>query len=174
MSTTMQTLSVRISSEDFEWLSALEIAGTSTPSDKLRALIAQMRKQHQGTMDHATCVAWLRELLSPFVVALREVENRHRMHSDAINAVIEWLPQIMATLLSERRFGKDAPGRAADIESALVQRCFQLFSTLMRLGVTPVAECYDSQAIEKHLPKIIELANLISTDRSSRKEKQNG
>jgi len=171
MSTQMQTLSVRIPSEDLEWLAALEIAGASTPSDKLRALIAQMRKQHQGTMDHATCVAWLRDLLGPFVVALREVENRNRMHSDAINAVIEWLPQIMATLLSERRFGKDAEARAKDIEAALVQRCFQLCATLMRLGVTPAAECYDPEVIERHLPKTIELANIISADRKSRKEK---
>jgi hypothetical protein len=171
MSTQMQTLSVRIPSEDLEWLAALEISGATTPSDKLRALIAQMRRQHQGTMDHATCVAWLRDLLGPFVVALREVENRHRMHSDAINAVIEWLPQIMATMLSERRFGKDAPAQAKDIEAALVQRCFQLSTTLLRLGVTPAAECYDPEVIERHLPRIIELANLISADRKLRKEK---
>jgi hypothetical protein len=171
MTTTMQTLSVRIPSEDLEWLSALEVSGASTPSDKLRALIAQMRKQHQGTMDHMTCVAWLRDLLGPFVVALREVENRHRMHSDAINAVIEWLPQIMATMLSERRFGKDAAAHVTDVEAALAQRCFQLFSTLMRLGITPAAECYDPHAIEKHLPRILELANLISADRKLRKEK---
>lgn len=170
MTTQMQTVSVRIPSEDLIWLSALEISGTTTPSDKLRALIAQMRKQHQGTMDHLTCVAWLRDLVSPFVVALREVENRHRIHSDAINAVIEWAPQVMATLLSERRFGKDAPGQARDIEAALVQRCFQLSTTLLRLGVTPTAECYDPGVIERHLPKIIELANLISADRKLRKE----
>lgn len=171
MSTTMQTLSVRIPSEDLEWLSAIEMSGATTPSDKLRALIAQMRRQHQGTMDHATCVAWLRDLLGPSVVAMREVENRHRLHSDAVNAVVEWLPQIMATLLSERRFGKDAAGQAGDIEAALVQRCFQLFSSLLRMGVTPDAECYDPKAIEKHLPKIIELAGLISADRKLRKEK---
>ena len=171
MTTQMQTLSVRIPSEDLEWLAALEVAGAGTPSDKLRALIAQMRKQHQGTMDQTACVAWLRELLSPFVLALREIENRHRMHSDAINAVIEWLPQIMATMLSERRFGKDAPARVTDIEATLVQRCFQLSATLLRLGVTPAAECYDPDVIERQLPKIIELASLISADRKLRKEK---
>jgi hypothetical protein len=166
----MQTLSVRISSEDLQWLSSLQIAGAATPSDKLRALIAQMRKQDEGTMDYTACVAWLRELLGPFVLSLREVENRHRLHSDAINTVIEWVPQIMATLLAERRFGKDAAGHAKDVEAALVQRCFQLFATLMRLGVTPTAECYDPHVIERHLPKVIELANLISADRKLRKE----
>ena len=154
MSTKMQTLSVRISSEDFEWLSALEISGASTPSDKLRALIApgaQAAPGHDGSRD-LRCLA--ARSPGPVRGAVREVENRHRMHSDAINAVIEWVPQIMATLLSERRFGKDRAAQATDIEAALVQRCFQLFSTLMRLGVTPAAECYDPQAIEKHLPKI--------------------
>jgi len=171
MSTTMQTLSVRIPSEDLEWLAAIEISGASTPSDKLRALIAQMRRQHQGTMDYSACVAWLRDMLGPFVLALREAENRHRLHSEAVNAVVEWVPQIMATMLSERRFGKDAPGQAKDLEAALVQRSFQLFSALMRMGVTPDSECYDPNVIEKHLPRVIELANLISADRKLRKEK---
>src|SRR5687768_12387951 len=85
MSSQMQTMSVRVPSEDVEWLSSLEIAGAVTPSDKLRGLIAQMRRQHQGTMDYAACVAWLRDLLGPFVTALREVEHRHKLHSDAVN-----------------------------------------------------------------------------------------
>jgi len=170
MITQMQTLSVRIPVEDLEWLSGLEIAGAATPSDKLRALIAQMRRQHQGTMDYTACVAWLREMLSPFVLAIREAENRHRMHSDAINAVIEWVPQVMATLLAERRIGKDAPAHLVAIEEALLQRCFQLFATLLRLGVTPRADCFDPGAVERHLPKVLELATLISADRRNRKE----
>ena len=167
----MQTLSVRVASEDIEFLSSLEVPGAVTPSDKLRGLIAQMRKQHQGTMDYAACVAWLRELLAPFVVAIRDVENRQRMHSAAVTAVIEWVPQIAATLLAERRFSKDVPGQAIALEDALIQRCFQLTTALLRLGVTPQAECYDPAAIEQHLGRVIELADLISADRKQRKGK---
>ena len=169
MSSQMQTLSVRVPSEDIQWLSSFEIAGAVTPSDKLRGLLSQARRQQQDTMDYTACVAWLRDLLSPFVVAIREVEHRYRLHSDAVNAVIEWIPQIAATLLSEKRFGEDAPKQAAALEDILVQRCFQLTTTLLRLGVTPRAECYDPSAIERHLGRVIELAELISTDRKQRK-----
>jgi hypothetical protein len=171
MSAQMQTMSVRVPSEDVEWLSSLEVPGAVTPSDKLRGLIAQMRRQHQGTMDYAACVAWLRDLLGPFVVALRDVENRHRLHSDAVNAIVEWMPQIAATMLAERRFGKDAPAQATALEDVLLQRCFQLFNTLLRLGVTPRAECYDPAAIERHLGRVLELAEMISNDRKQRKGK---
>ena len=40
----MQTLSARIPTEDMEWLAGLDIQGAVSPSDKLRALIAQMRR----------------------------------------------------------------------------------------------------------------------------------
>ena len=165
----MQTLSVRVPSEDIEWLAAVQSPGAVTPSDKLRALIAQMRKQHQGTMDYAACVAWLRELLAPFVVAIREAEHRQNLHSGVIDAVVEWVPQIFALLLAERRFADNAAKNLAALEDNLVQRCFQLTTTLLRLGITPRAECYDPSAIERHLGRVVELADLISADRKQRK-----
>src|ERR1044071_3685537 len=143
MSTHMQTMSVRVPSEDVEWLSSLEIPGAVTPSDKLRSLISQMRRQHQGTMDYTACVAWLRDLLGPLVLAIREAEHRQGTHSEAINAVIEWVPQIVATLLAERKFGKDSAAQLVNLENAVVQRAFQLATALLRLGVTAQAECYD-------------------------------
>lgn len=169
MSSQMQTLSVRVPAEDIEWLASLEVQGAVTPSDKLRALIAQMRRQHQGTMDYAACVAWLRDLMTPFVVALREVEHRQKIHSDALDAVIEWVPQIAATLLAGQRFGADDVAAVMALEEALIQRCFQLTTTLLRLGITPRAECYDPSAIERRLARVIELTDLISADRKQRK-----
>jgi hypothetical protein len=167
MSSQMQTLSVRVPAEDIEWLASLDIAGAMTPSDKLRALIAQMQRQHQGTMDYAACVAWLRDLLGPVVVAVREVEHRYRMHSEALNAVVEWVPQIAATLLAARCPGKDGARQLAELEDALVQRCFQLATALLRLGITPEADCYDPGAIERHLGKVIALAEIISANREA-------
>ena len=169
MSGQMQTLSVRVPSEDIEWLASLQSAGAVTPSDKLRALIAQMRKQHQGTMDYAACVAWLRELLAPFVVAIREAEHRQKLHSGVIDAVVEWVPQIAASLLAERRFSDGSSNNLVALEDNLIQRCFHLTTTLLRLGITPRAECYDPSALERHLGRVIELADLISADRKQRK-----
>jgi len=43
---------------------------------------------------------------------------------------------------------------------------------LLRLGVTPSAECYTPDAIERHLPRIIELVQLITANRETLKETQ--
>src|SRR5690349_1585853 len=74
----MQTLSARIPSEDIEWLASLDIQGAVSPSDKLRGLIAQMRRQHEGKLDYARSLSWLRDLVSPFVTGIRAVEHHNR------------------------------------------------------------------------------------------------
>lgn len=168
----MQTLSARVPSEDLQWLSALEIGGAVTPSDKLRALIAQMRKQHEGALDYTACTAWLRDLLGPFIARIRGMEHRERMHSAAIGVVAEWAPQIMATLLSEHQFEKDAAESARALEESVVRQCFQLLAALLRLGVTPDADCYRADVIETQLPRVLELVHVISTNRESTKEKR--
>ena len=172
MAVQMQTVSARLPSDDLEWLSALDLPGAVTPSDKLRALIAQMRKQHEGALDYSACLSWLRDLLSPFVIELRGIEHRERTHSEAVSAVIAWAPQVMATMLSARDFGDEGIGRSREVEDALVQCCFRLLIALLRLGVTPAAECYTPDVIEKHLPRIIELVELITANRETLKETQ--
>ena len=172
MAIQMQTVSARLPSDDLEWLSALDLPGAVTPSDKLRALIAQMRKQHEGALDYSACLSWLRDLLSPFVIELRGIEHRERTHSEAVSAVIAWAPQVMATMLSARDFGDEGIGRSREVEDALVQCCFRLLIALLRLGVTSAAECYTPDVIEKHLPRIIELVELITANRETLKEKQ--
>jgi len=110
--------------------------------------------------------------LSPFVIALRGIEHRERTHSEAVSAIIAWAPQVMATMLSARDFGDDGVARAREVEDALVQSCFRLLMALLRLGVTPSAECYTPDAIERHLPRIIELVQLITANRETLKETQ--
>ena len=161
----MVTLSARIPAEDMEWLTGLEIQGAVSPSDKLRALISQMRRQQEGTLDYERSLSWLRDLVSPFVTAIRALENHNRMHSDVLTLTAEWLPQIMATFLSERSLGKDAKKRAIDVEDIVVQRCLQLLTSLMRLAVTRDNGCYSSAALDRNLPKILEVADIVAKAR---------
>ena len=166
----MQTLSARIPTEDMEWLAGLEIQGAVSPSDKLRALIAQMRRQQEGTLDYERSLGWLRDLVAPFVTAIRAVEHHNRMHSEVLTLAAEWLPQVMATLLSERALAKDAKKRAVDVEEIVVQRCLQLLVSIMRLAVTRDAGCYNPAVVDKHLPKVLEIAHIVSQARKSREE----
>ena len=167
MSTQMQTLSARVPADDVAWLSSLEVAGAATPSDKLRTLITQMRRQHEGVLDHASSLTWLRDLLSPSVAAMKALEHREQTHSAAVSAVMEWLPQIVATALSARGIRSDDAASAAALERALIQQCFQLLTALLRLGIMPRAECYTEDVIEKQLPRVLELLQLITTTRAN-------
>jgi hypothetical protein len=164
----MQTLSARIPLEDIEWLAGLDLQGAVSPSDKLRALIAQMRRQFEGTLDYERSLSWLRDLVAPFVTAIRAVEHSNRMHSEVLTLTAEWLPQIMAILLSERALGKDAKKRAIDVEEMVVQRCFQLLASIMRLAVTREAACYSPAVIEKHVGGVLEIAEIVNRTRKMR------
>jgi hypothetical protein len=166
----MQTLSARIPTEDMEWLASLDLQGAVSPSDKLRALIAQMRRQHEGTLDYERSLGWLRDLVAPFVTAIRAFEHHNRMHSEVLTLAAEWLPQVMATLLSERTLARDARAQAIDVEDIVVQRCFQLLASIMRLAVTREAACYSPDVIDKHLPGVLELAGIVTQTRKMREE----
>lgn len=163
----MQTLSARIPSEDLEWLSGLDIPGAVSPSDKLRSLITQMRRQQEGALDYERSLSWVRDLVAPFVTAIRAMEHQTRMHSEAVTLTTEWVPRIMATLLSERGLAKDARAQAIDIEDILVQRCFQLLTSLMRLAVTRDVGCYDPAVIDKYLPSVLDIAGVVQSRKAS-------
>ena len=168
----MQTLSARIPSEDIEWLASLEIQGAVSPSDKLRALIAQMRRQYEGTLDYERSLSWLRDLVAPFVIGIRTLEHNNRMHSEVLTLATESLPQIMATLLSERSLAKDARKRAIEVEEIVVQRCFQLLASIMRLAVTREAACYNPGVIDKHVSSVLEIAAIVTQVRKMREDKR--
>src|SRR5262249_10185916 len=80
----MQTLSARIPTEDLEWLVSLDLQGAVSPSDKVRALIGQLRRQHEGTLDYQSSLGWLRDLVAPFVSAIRTLEHHNQMHSEVL------------------------------------------------------------------------------------------
>jgi hypothetical protein len=168
----MQTLSARIPSEDMEWLVALDLQGAVSPSDKLRALIAQVRRQYEGTLDYQRSLTWLRDLVAPFVSAIRALEHRERMHSEVLTLAAEALPQIMATLLSERGLGSDARQRAIEVEDIVVQRCFQLLASLLRLAVTRDAACYNPRVIDMHVQNVLEIAEIVTRTRKAREDKR--
>jgi hypothetical protein len=167
----MQTLSARIPSEDLEWLVGLDLQGAVSPSDKLRTLIGQLRRQHEGSLDYQRSLSWLRDQVAPFVSAIRGFEHDNRMHSEVLTLVAEAVPQIMATLLSERALGSDPKTRAVAVEEIVVQRCFQLLTSMLRLAVTRDAACYNPKVIDAHVPPVLEIVEIIAQTRRMREEK---
>lgn len=161
----MQTVSARIPGEDLEWLATLDVQGATTPSDKLRSLVSQLRRQHEGALDFGASHQWMRDLVAPFVTAVGAFEHRHSKHSEVVRLVADWVPQTMALLVAENSFGREPQRKALEIEEKLTTRLFQLVTTLLRLGVTPTADCYDPRVLEKHLPQLLDLAGVIAASR---------
>jgi hypothetical protein len=167
----MQTLSARIPTEDLEWLVGLDLQGAVSPSDKVRSLIGQLRRQHEGTLDYQRSLSWLRDLVAPFVSAIGALEHHNKMHSEVLALVAEALPQIMATLVSERGITNDATKRAIEVEQIVVQRCFQLLTAILRLAVTRDAPCYNPKVLDQYVPEVLEIAGIIAQTRKMREEK---
>lgn len=168
----MQTISVRISDEDFHWLLSLPEPHAKTPSEKLRALVAKAREQDGGLTDYKRCASWMKGLSQPFADAVADVEHRHSVHSDLISAVAETVPNIMATLITERLEGAHAKQKAVEAEAMLARQCFRLFAALLRGAITSTPATYDKQVLDAYLPDILEIAEIITTRKE--KETRNG
>lgn len=169
----MQTVSARIPTEDLQWLATLQVQGASTPSDKLRALVAQLRRQHEGSLEYGASLQWMQDLVAPFATALGAFEHRQGKHSEVVRLISDWVPQLMALLVSENTLGREPLRRAQEIEEKLAARSIQLLLGILRLGITPGVDCYDPQVLEKFLPQVIELSAIIDSTRklSGSKEK---
>ncbi|MCL2178075.1 MAG: hypothetical protein FWC28_08415 [Proteobacteria bacterium] len=166
----METVGVRFPLLDIAWLASLQLKDALTPSDKIRSIVTTARRQHEGYGDYEASLSWLSELLAPVVASIRAREFRAEgpgLHSELLTFFIEWLPQTLALVLARSR-GTQEGGEGENLESLvqleaqLAQRCFQLCESLLRLGVGTNAPCYNPKIIHSYLPRIIELAQLIS------------
>jgi hypothetical protein len=157
----MQTLSIRIPDEDFQWLVSLPESGARTPSEKLRALLQRMRQQEQGLSDPERSAAWMRRLVQPFADDLATLERESQTHSDLLAAVVEHVPAIMALLATGRPAQEEGAGAAS--EALVAQRCFRFFAALLKGAITTHPASYAPGVYERHLPDIIELAEIISS-----------
>jgi hypothetical protein len=163
----MQTVSARIPIDDLQWLATLEVQGANTPSDKLRALVTQLRRQHEGALEYSASLQWMRDLVSPFVTAVGAFEHAQGKHSELVRLISDWVPQLMAILVAQSSLGKEPLRKAQEIEEKLAVRSFQLIMAVLRLGITPSADCYDPQVLQRHLPQIIELSGVIDSSRKA-------
>ncbi|MDR2507856.1 MAG: hypothetical protein LBD67_07680 [Candidatus Accumulibacter sp.] len=177
----METVGVRFPLSDIEWLASLSMKDALTPSDKIRAIVAEARRRNEGLGDYEAALSWLRDLLAPAISAIKGREFRSEnpgMHSELVALAAEWLPQTLALLLAqgapergqgegqEKQERQDNAEMLMAFEVQLARRAFQFCESLLRLGVGRSAPCYDSEIIRSGLPRIIELAEVVSFSRN--------
>jgi len=158
MSISMEPLSARIPSDLYLWLAQLQVEGATTNSDKLRVLLGQLKRQHDGAFDFVTSLAWCRDLVARLRDALARLELGEARHSEVLQQALDHSCHTMALLISAQ---PGTPEQAAQLEDALVRRSFALTESLLRQATTPAATAFDPQVVHRHLPTTLQLANAI-------------
>ncbi|MGD2119730.1 MAG: hypothetical protein PVG66_15335 [Chromatiales bacterium] len=168
------TISARIPQEDATFISQLEISDAKTPSDKLRAIIAEARLHYENRKDLRGSITMMQELIAPASTAVREFEIEQDMHSELISRFLEWLPDAMAFTLTAATANEDRSmqQQLASLENGIADRVFRLVESILQMGVTQRCSCYDKQAIHRRVEPILDLAHVISMMRQPVEEKK--
>lgn len=164
MSSKTVPISARISHEDAEYLSSLKINGATTPSDKLRAIISENRQRHTKITDYQGCFQLIVKFMEPAIEAIRKAEIDQTAHSEIITRSFEWLPDVIAFLVSS--LAKAASEGITnedlkDLEKGFSDRIFRVMESILQMGTTQWFHCYDPQTMEKRAKLFLDLAGLI-------------
>ena len=174
MPSKMVNISARISHEDAEFISGLDIDGTKTPSDKLRAIIADARKRSRRFQDYSGCYQMIQEIMMPVVEAVRKAELENRIHSELISRIIEWLPDVLAYIVSTAPSSEKPKSTEPlnNLEQGVADRVFIMIESVLQLGITQRCPCYDESAIARRISPVLDLSNVISNIHNKR-EREN-
>ena len=155
-------VSVRVSDEDAAFLAQGEPSGT-TPSERLRQLIAQARAQQEQGGTYEGALLQVRALLEPVSQALRTREMASLQRSEMIADTLYWLPDVVAYLISgPKALGEcEAPASLIGFEAGVAQRVFRFMDAMLRLAVTSKVPCYDPNVVAAHMGGTLELARLV-------------
>lgn len=156
----MEPVSARLPSDIYLWLAGLEIDGAPTNSDKIRVLLSQLKRQHDGALDLATAHNWVRELIGRVRDGLVIAEQEAGRHSDVLTAIFDHLTALLAVTISSRI---TSASDAAQLEDTLVRRSFSMTESLLRQAATADASAFDPAVVRRYLSATLELASLLNT-----------
>lgn len=160
----MEPLSARIPSDLYLWLAQLQVEGATTNSDKLRVLLGQLKRQHDGALDHLAAHAWARDLMGRLREALVRAEIQDGQRSDVVSLLLDHLTSLVALTVSQ---APTSAGDAIAFEDALVRRTFAMCETLLRQASTPHAAAYDPTVVRRLMGPTIELALNLHSSKGS-------
>lgn len=171
MSSKQVTISARISHEDAEFLSEMDINGAKTPSDKFRAIIAEAKRRRQMPQDYAGNFQMIQEMILPVIQQIRKKEVENQVHSEIITRIMEWMPDALAFLISLKfqTQTKDDLQMLLHLEQGIVERLFRLMESFLQLAITSRCPCYQPDAIHQRIAPVLDLFDIISSRQQDQK-----
>jgi len=164
-------ISVRMAAEDSVFLARLNIPDAHTPSEKLRALVAEARERRELVRDYSGCLALSESWVAPVKALVRKTERTERQHSELVSQTVDWLAECFAYVLAQQAelTVDDGTARLSEFEAGLAERVFRLLDNTLRLGVTAHCQAYDTAVVANNIGPVLELAQLIAGDDHTRK-----
>lgn len=155
-------ISIRITQDDADFLTSLQIEDAITPSDKIRALIRQAKhQQKQNQEGYETHLQHALDSLKQLIQQVKSGELEHKEHSELVTSFIDWLAESYAFVSSAKAL-KGSPDLQA-LEEGIADRSFRLLETMARMGVTAKAPCYNKDIISNGFKPLKELTELVNS-----------
>jgi len=154
-------ISFRLTEEDAEFLAGIELPGAITPSEKLRVLVTRARMEHASSRSYESSQNRVVDLLEPTLLLIRKYELENNKHSALIFEILNWLPDLMAYLMTGPLNKKEPDDDMKLFESALTDRMTRIIENLLRLGITKNAPCYNPEMLGEKLEGVLELSKSI-------------
>lgn len=155
-------LSVRISDDDAAYLAQFEAPGATTPSEKLRAILAAARERDEGAQDFAGCANVVAEMLRPAMGHVRRAQREAGLRSELVLRVYERMPELMAELLSAAPETENGRRALEDLERRIADQIFAMMEEILDMGLTSQSRCYSPNLIGERLTPILEILALIN------------
>ena len=129
--------SARISVADAEFISTLEFDGAHTPSEKLRALLAEIRRQQTSSEDYAQNLSQAQELFGKIKHPLLVRQQALNYAPSASMRTLDALPDLLASLQTlAARSPNLTIKQLQDADTAFIDKIFQLNALLLPLAIT--------------------------------------
>ena len=169
-------LSVRISDKDAAFLAQLDVPEAKTPSDKLRAILIDARRRHEGVRDFDSCVGMVEDMMRPSANKLRAAQRQNQARSDFLMRLYERLPELVAELTAGVPNPGDTPEEdkhaLKQFESVVATQVFSMIEEILDLGLTSQSRSFDPDLIRNRLNPVLEITNLIEVARTRAQEEK--
>lgn len=168
-------ISVRITQDEAETLARMRIPGATTPSEKLRALIADAHRRQRGPADYTASMSEVQQWLAPIFEAVQLAEASQEQHSDIVALLHEWLPDFLAYVrltgsITNTKEAERTSEQLSLLERGIADRLFRLMERVFQLALISRCHCYDPELINKRMDLIRQLAAIITLQQQRNKE----
>ena len=171
MSAKTHPTTIRLTEDDQTFLTSLKIPGATTVSDKVRSLIEDRRLQQEAGRDYKAALTLANNLIDPLHDNIKMAENQHQMHSQLVRRVLEWTPELLATLMTDGFSHREQlPGKAEleTLESSLVNHLFRIMDVILQTYVARETALYDIKMLDNNrlmpIQRLFQLANEDNTN----------